>query len=455
MDRRWRNGVLAILAFCAFGTIAFTRGLGPRSVGDALSSDGVVSQQAVAALREAGPQGLAEALRKYDESKDPRLLPIIDAVAAQRDAVWSRLYWYTDLQRGETAAQAQHKPILYLRLMGKLTDEYSCANSRFFRTVLYANHDVSKLLREQFILVWESERPVPVVTVDYGDGRILKRTLTGNSIHYVLTPDGRVADALPGLYAPQAFISILAEARGAARSLADARVLEEYASRAGDSLLRQWTSDQASAGAAAVKFVAPVGGARNLNPTAMRAMRLTASKRAVEMPLLARISPTDAAALDQSIDAADAAVWRKIAALHLAESKLDASSIAVIQSKNPVAYANGNLLQRTVTQFEQTVALDTVQNDYQFRRRILGWLRDSKGTIALEDLNRRVYSEMFLTPGSDPWLGLVPDATYSALPGDGIQSAAPVNRENVWHEAENAIPYGQSAFDCFDTSALK
>src|SRR5207248_2714181 len=126
--------------------------------------------------------------------------PAVDAVAAQRGAVWSRMYWYTDLDRAEAAAREQGKPILYLRLMGKLTDEYSCANSRFFRTVLYSSRQVSEMLRTQFVLVWSSERPVPVVTIDYGDGRTLKRTLTGNSIHYVLDSRGQVFDALPGLF---------------------------------------------------------------------------------------------------------------------------------------------------------------------------------------------------------------------------------------------------------------
>ena len=62
-------------------------------------------------------------------------------------------------------------------------------------------------------------RPAPRVTVDFGDGRRLERTLTGNSVHYVLSPDGRPIDALPGLYAPRAFLAGLAEAEAAAARL--------------------------------------------------------------------------------------------------------------------------------------------------------------------------------------------------------------------------------------------
>jgi hypothetical protein len=50
---------------------------------------------------------------------------------------------------------------------------------------------------------------VPKVTIDFGDGRKLERTVTGNSAHYILTPDGEVVDCLPGLYGPQAFLNKL------------------------------------------------------------------------------------------------------------------------------------------------------------------------------------------------------------------------------------------------------
>jgi hypothetical protein len=41
-------------------------------------------------------------------------------------------------------------------------------------------------------------------------------------------------------------------------------------------------------------------------------------------------------------------------------------------------------------------------------------------------LNKRVYSELFLTPASDPWLGLLPESTYSALTNEGCVTEATV-----------------------------
>src|SRR6187397_894201 len=130
----------------------------------------------------------------------------IDQVGRQRGCSVSRLYWYTDLDQAKAAAEKLGRPILSLRMLGKLTDEFSCANSRFFRTTLYANTEVARYLQQHFVLHWKSVRPVPKVTIDFGDGRKLERTLTGNSIHYVLDSQGHVIDALPGLYGPKVFL---------------------------------------------------------------------------------------------------------------------------------------------------------------------------------------------------------------------------------------------------------
>ena len=133
----------------------------------------------------------------------------IDQIGAQRSCTVSRLYWYTDLAEAKAAAERTGRPILSLRMLGKLTDEFSCANSRFFRTALYSNKEISDYLRDNFVLHWQSVRPVPRVTIDFGDGRKLERTLTGNSAHYVLASDGTPLDVLPGLYSPQEFLNWL------------------------------------------------------------------------------------------------------------------------------------------------------------------------------------------------------------------------------------------------------
>jgi hypothetical protein len=69
---------------------------------------------------------------------------------------------------------------------------------------------------------------------------------------------------------------------------------------------------------------------------------------------------------------------------------------------------------RLVSSFEWTLAVDTAQNA-RMRATILPWLSDSLSLPALTD---RIYREAFLTPSSDPWLGLVRPDTYAAIEGD-------------------------------------
>lgn len=64
-----------------------------------------------------------------------------------------------------------------------------------------------------FVLAWHKIRPAPKVTIDFGDGRTLQRTLKGSTVIYVCRPDGTVVDAYPGIYTPEDFLALLAESR--------------------------------------------------------------------------------------------------------------------------------------------------------------------------------------------------------------------------------------------------
>src|ERR1044071_382443 len=221
----------------------------------AASANSSESAEAISRLRAEGAPGLEAFLSEYAAELNYRRLELaetnpqaaslswqlistaLDQICQQRDCYASELYWHTDLEKAKAAARASGKPILSLRLLGKLDEELSCANSRFFRITLYANEQVSRLLRERFILHWQSVRPVPKVTIDFGDGRKLERTLTGNSIHYVLDSDARPIDALPGLYGPGAFLRELTRAEALLSQCHEAKTTRERAA-----LLRQYHS---------------------------------------------------------------------------------------------------------------------------------------------------------------------------------------------------------------------
>ena len=271
-----------------------------------------------------------------------RLRAEIDAAAHQRDAAWSGLYWHTSLPEALAAAKREGKPVLSLRLLGNLDEELSCANSRFFRTTLYANEAVSEELRKNWILHWESVRPAPKVSIDFGDGRTLVRTVTGNSLHYVLGADGRPRDVIPGLWGPGDFLRRVREARAATMHFRDAAS----------------------------------------SPPEPR-------------------SPFKENPLFSSSEASISS-----------SSSLDANSLLLMRAT--AARMDDAAFARLVSAFERTLAEDTARNAVM-RLTILPWLA---GASSLPALTERIYRDAFLTPRSDPWLGLLAPDAYTAIEGD-------------------------------------
>ncbi len=126
-------------------------------------------------------------------------------------AVVRSLPWLTDRVAAQERARATGRPILSLRLLGRLDELRSCANSRFFRTHLYPDPVIHALMRDRFVLHWESVRAVPIVTIDFG-GRRIEKPITGNSLHLVLDAEWRPRDVLPGMVDPPTFARLLAAA---------------------------------------------------------------------------------------------------------------------------------------------------------------------------------------------------------------------------------------------------
>jgi len=394
-------------------------------VQQAASKDQPTSQQAIAKLREFKNEGVDAFWKTYqkDLPNNPQLRATLDAICQQKDCDASKLFWYKDLEAAKTASKETGKPILSLRLLGNLNDELSCANSRFFRTALYPNAAVSQLLRDRFILHWQSERPVPKVTIDFGDGRKLEQTLTGNSIHYVLDSEGRPIDALPGLYSPQAFIDNLKDAESAVSSVSNLNgdlnlrreILVKYHRDRYAKLEKNWRSDLTRLGLPTQPLL-PLA-VTDPNASAMLASRLTVGKAMVELPTLRRTTGeplAEVTPLSPFAKLSDAN-WARLARLYQNRVYLDQGSLNVMQRKlSPSAS-----MSTVVGSFERAIAQDTVRNEYVFHAQIHNWFANGEfmnsDKTALTSLNRRVYDQLFLTPASDPWLGLVNENVYTGI----------------------------------------
>jgi hypothetical protein len=417
--RAWQHGSMKILRFSML-ILAVTTTMvlacgdyatlnNPHTLAQlAVSADASHAESAIRRLRALGPKGLETFLDVHRASIsdrnpiDPRFRKALEAIAGQRDAHASRLFWYTDLEQAKAVAQQLGRPILSLRLLGRLDEELSCANSRFFRTALYPNKEINAFLREGFVLHWESVRPAPRITVDFGDGRKLERTITGNSIHYVLAPDGQPVDAIPGLYGPKAFLAQLKRAADAASGYA--------------------TTEPS----ARLSFV------RAYHKERLASVLINWSAEFTQVTGQQIASPINRSSLEQRTTAE---AWTALARLHSEDARLDAASHSLMRVKNPRAADAGRIavaksaaedpLLRAMGEFERTMAEDTVRNEYQLHTQIHEWFAEGGPDVAeVRRLNNRVYAELFLMPGNDPWFGLRPPAGYSAVELDGASIAA-------------------------------
>lgn len=414
----------------------------------AVDEDASVSTAAIDRLRAAGPEGLAALLEAHADGvarlrAEPltadrealetlredealgRLRAAIDRVAAQRDAFASGLYWYTDLDTAEAEAARTGRPILSLRLLGRLDEEASCANSRFFRWLLYPDPRVREALAG-YVLHWSSERPAPHVTIDMGDGRTIERTITGNSVHYVLDASGHVVDAIAGLHTPEDFVARLHESAALAERcgvrFADVGCLATGHREMLEATHASW--DQLAVGSgvrAGFVLGAPVAlptwdelvqrdAPAPARPSAVLAMPLTIGKAAIEMPLLRMLGAADAPTTAPPLP------WRDLARVlsFYAPSAVsrESVSLACLKTGSPEDAA-------LLTATAERATADTLLARYTHERRFHAWMAGQETPNDFDAINARVYAELFLTPASDPWLGLRAETEWDVLEVEG------------------------------------
>lgn len=413
--------------FIALSMSAFANG---RSVEElstqAASDDTSTALLAIRELRNMGQVGLDALFIKYAAEIDKfsktgeadenwkRIATALDTVAMQKDAYAAHLYWYTDLGEAQKVAKQRNKPILTLRLLGNLNEEFSCANSRLFRALLYSNAEVSKYLRDNYILHWQSVRPAPRITIDFGDGRKIERTVTGNSIHYIIDSDAQIVDALAGLYSPKAFLNYLKQSRDILGTTAKLTPVEKRKSLLA---FRKKNFDaivmdrDAAVATAKVNFTEP-----KETIAALPVMERATSKAIVvdEVSLL-RVYD-DFARFEPQINFDD---WNKLAKVYSPTSGIDAATNAFIRRQNKTTGLTETEFAGLFAKLENFVALDTTRNDFLFHTKLYEWL-NGRLPLGIDAFNSRVYEVLFKTPDYDKWLGLYSTDVYTALDGNGF-----------------------------------
>jgi hypothetical protein len=336
---------------------------------------------------------------------------LVDSVARQRFASASGLYWHTDLEAATARARRENKPILSLRLLGDLDEDLSCANSRFFRTILYPDPVISEALHDGWVLHWESVRKAPRIEIDFGDGKKLTRTITGNSLHYAMTADGEVTDVMPGMIGPQAFAAWLtgaAERTAAIDALPTTERGEAIRRRLNGELTASLDAWSAALGAIGIAEVP-----RALEDLAAKTDDAAVASLASER----RVRISDEAAM-------------LVEPMMLAGREVDRPSTRLAPAAMRVAVLKAVVeapMLRLLTPVEGTLARDEVKNVFEMRSQLLTILASDatyQKHTGVPALTAAIYARAFLSPLDDPWMGLAPADVFTALPASVEKSTA-------------------------------
>ena len=389
-------------------------------------------------LREEGPSAVdrlmlqrAELLAKRDTSSQrpeqaeaelTALNDAIDQVARAKYSHLSGLYWYTEEDAAFAAAKAQKKPVLTLRLLGNLDEEFSCANSRYFRQLLYTHEGIRKLLHDKFILHWKPVRPVPLITVDLQNGMRLQRTITGNSVHYIVLPDQNIVDVFPGLYAPDWFLKRLTAAERVAQEAMDSKtpdaVIAEHVSSQQEEIERCWKVDVQKYHA----FVAAQKPGKE---------NLAVGEIPTPVPDFWKTIGSFHEDLSELGTTADQLVKAESKRILDAQAQAFPGGPTMANMRLAMAWAKGRdestLLHFMRLCLRGDLAIDTLQNEYGPRYLALTLLN---GDSRVDRLNEWIYRSAFGCSPDDPWAGLDEFTQYAALPKDGGYSAEPKKKSN-------------------------
>ena len=251
---------------------------------------------------------------------------------------------------------------------------------------------VASFINSEFISCWESVRPVPKVTIDFGNGQVLKRTLQGNTVIYLCLPDGRVIDAFPGVYTPNDFLSEIG------KSL---KLLRQQKNGVEPEKILAWHKSQITDAIKSEK------------------MRTTYSKALVESPLLKalNISPrfeisspnqpvNDKAIVVEDTKAAFIAVSRKL-------EDVSKQPATVEQLRKTYSSLPKNEKLSPAKLGERAVQIDSRNNLILVRPAVHLLFANYQNLPFPDECRDQIYKEILHVPIDDPYLGL----TDALVPG--------------------------------------
>lgn len=230
----------------------------------------------------------------------------------------------------------------------------------------FSHPDFARFVAENFEPTWESVRDVPRVTIDFGGGNVVRRTLHGNIATYICLADGTVVDVIAGVYDRRAYRGRLRVAAGFAAKIA--------ALPSGDRVaeIRRYHATQLAR-----------------LESSLNAGRVDARKRVLEAPL-------------EELVAKPTALATGVSKLRI-EVSVDALVTRGHVNALPVIPGVQVLDDRPLRGFD--LSLDTANNERERRPRVHRLLA-AEVRPTVPGLTKRIYRDVLGTDLDDPLLGL-------------------------------------------------
>lgn len=341
-----------------------------------------------------------------------KFLKLFDNVCGQKDAVSSKLFWYSNVEEALAAAKKENKPVLCLQMLGNLREDFSCANSRFFRTLLYSNTKVSETLRDKYILCWESVIEVPKVTIEYPDGKKQIQTITGNSMQLVMNKDGEILDALPGLYGPEFFATWLQQFSGNT----NVKTLREKQQQR----IKELKNVELSAKLNSEDWGNIVEEEKIENTEApikaLKASEISVAKTVVEAPVYSKVFKVNKKFMKTSTKV-NMSEFGFYEAYGFKNEGISAKTQELIMAKKKY---NSQEILATMKTTSDNLSKESIRNDVKLHVTILEWLQNESISKNKKEFVTKVYKDIFLTPLNDKRMGLYDRSIYSATTDDGF-----------------------------------
>lgn len=219
-------------------------------------------------------------------------------------------------------------------------------------------------VKDRYILAWQSVRPAPRVTIDFGNGKTLTRTLKGSTVFYLCKEDGKVVDIFPGVYTPQDFLALESEGRRLL-GLSGPQILKQHArpSAGGDA------GGELTIGKAVVE--SPL----------LKASSLTVSKAAMQGPILKSLNGPSFAETATPLD-------------DLSKHPLSRSEVTDRVGLPPGASGSS------------IVAVDSRQYREKTRPAVHTFMRERLQLPTPDECLRPMFKDLLKVPLDDPYLGL-------------------------------------------------